>query len=332
MLSTENAEAKVNKGVLEPFGLPVVVEPRSPGEELASWAVESRAWIAKCLLRQGAILFRGFGLREVADFEKVLRAISPSLINYFEGTSPRRMVSRTVYTSTEYPPELMVSLHNEMSYAHKWPGKIFFFCVTPPERGGETPVADSRRVHDLIPEDIRGRFREKGVLYVRNLHGGRGAGLSWQTVFETDDRSEVERYCHEGQIDFEWRPGGGLRTTQLRPAIVSHPQTGESLWFNQAHNFHPSDLGEEDAEDLLAVFGEDGLPNNACYGDGAPIEASVMRTIRVAYDAAMIRFPWQKGDLLMLDNMMIAHGRMPFSGPRKIVVAMGEPVSLSELS
>lgn len=311
--------------------IPLVVEPATADFEPAGWITEHRGWLEQSLDRHGAILFRNFGLSEVSGFERAVAAICPSLLNYFEGTSPRKMLGRAVYTSTEYPAEYVVSLHNEMSYAHKWPGKIFFFCHTAPQQGGQTPIADSRKVFELIDPQVRGKFIEKGVKYVRNLHGGNGPGLAWQTVFETDDRAKVEQYCQEGDIDLCWRPDGGLRTSQVRPAVARHPKTGELLWFNQAHNFHPSDLGEEEAEDLLAIFDEEDLPNNACYGDGSPFETAALAAVRSAYAGATRVFPWQAGDLLMLDNMMVAHGRMPFSGPRKILVAMAEPIDHTQL-
>ena len=77
-------------------------------------------------------------------------------------------------------------------------------------------------------------------------------------------------------------------------------------------------------ESLTALFREEDLPRNVYYGDGTPIEESVMQEIGVAYDRATVAFPWQQGDILMVDNMLVAHGRKPFSGARKIVVAMGE--------
>ena len=310
--------------------LPLVVQPTEDGMDLALWATAEASWIKETLDRYGAILFRGFGLASIADMARVVARICPSLVNYFEGTSPRTMLGEAVYTSTEYPPEYVVSLHNEMSYAHKWPGKIFFFCHTEPQEGGQTPIADSHRVFEFVEPAVRQCFIDKGVRYVRNMHGGQGPGLSWQTVFETDDRARVETYCREGSIDFRWDDEGGLWTSQTRPAVVRHPVTGDQLWFNQAHNFHPSDLGEEEAEDLLEIFDEEELPNNAFYGDGSALELSSLREVRAAYDKATVVFPWRQGDLLLLDNMRVAHGRTPFKGPRKVLVAMAETVAVSQ--
>jgi hypothetical protein len=96
------------------------------------------------------------------------------------------------------------------------------------------------------------------------------------------------------------------------------------VWFNQAHLFHVSNLENSIQESLLAVLKEEGLSRNAYYGDGTPIERSVLDEIRAAYKASTVVFPWQKDDLLMVDNMLVAHGRRPYTGERKTLVAMAE--------
>ncbi|HSN99259.1 MAG TPA: condensation domain-containing protein, partial [Candidatus Nanopelagicales bacterium] len=213
--------------------LPLVVSPNLEDVDLATWAARSADFLDRELLTHGGILFRGFAVPSAAAFERFVNCVTPDLVNYVEGSSPRIMVGDKVYTSTEYPPEFFVSLHNELSYAHKWPSRIFFYCHTEPQQGGETPIADSRKVWQRIDPEVRRKFEAKGVIYTRNLHGDRGAGLSWQTVFETNDREAVEAYCREGGIELRWKEDGGLATRQVRRATVRHPTTGEPVWFNQ---------------------------------------------------------------------------------------------------
>ncbi|MEA2693981.1 MAG: hypothetical protein QOJ16_3368, partial [Acidobacteriota bacterium] len=276
------------------------------------------------LRQHGGLLFRGFDLQGPEDLEKLIQAVSGESLEYRERSSPRTAVQGNIYTSTDYPANQPIFLHNENSYQQEWPRKIFFFCQQPPAEGGETPIADCRRVLAGIAPEIRDRFASRKWMYVRNF--GDGFGLSWETVFQSTDREQVERHCREKGIEAEWKAGDRLRTRAVRSALVRHPHTGETLWFNHATFFHVSTLEPSLQEALLAELGEGELPANTYYGDGAPIEPEVMEHLREAYRNATVSFPWQKGDLLLLDNMLVAHGRAPYSGTRKILVGMAEPV------
>ena len=304
--------------------LPLVIEPRLAGVRLAEWANLRRPLVSEYLDRHGAILFRGFDVRQVRDFEEAIKATTGAgeLLEYEYRSTPRTQVSGRIYTSTEYPAELSIPLHNEMAYSLQWPMKVYFHCVLAAKEGGETPIADSRRVYARISPSVRARFAEKGVLYVRNY--GNGVDLSWQNVFQTENKAKVEDYCRRERIEFEWKPGDGLRTSQLCQAIGCHPRTSETVWFNQAHLFHTSTLEEKIRERLSADFAEQDLPRNAYYGDGARIETSTLNEILEAYRQETATFAWRKGDVLMVDNMLVAHGRRPYSGPRKILVGMAE--------
>jgi alpha-ketoglutarate-dependent taurine dioxygenase len=309
--------------------LPIVVEPSERLDPL-SWARNNRDYIESLLQQHGGILFRHFDLSSATQFEQFINAISDELLEYRERSSPRSRVSGNIYTSTDYPANQTIFLHNENSYQRRFNLKIFFFCVHPGNSGGETPIADCRKVYERVSPDVRQRFVEKKWLYVRNY--GEGFGLPWQTVFQTTNRSEVEEHCRERDIEFEWKSGDRLRTRAVLPAIARHPKTKEPVWFNHATFFHVSSLEPWIRDALLEEFGSaDELPTNTCYGDGEPIEADVLEELRAAYRAETVSFPWQRGDVMLLDNMLAAHGRAPYSGPRKILVGMSEPIDRRDL-
>ena len=316
-----SAEALVKESLLRAdASLPLVLEPAVDALSLTEWTSNNRDLIVQKLRTHGAILFRGFDPNSVDEFEQFLRLLVGDLLPYSYRSTPRSEVSGRIYTSTEYPAHQSIPLHNEMSYTREWPGMLGFFCVGPAPEGGETPIADSRKVFNLIAPDIRETFISKGVMYVRNY--GEALDLSWQNVFQTNDRAEVEAYCRKSDIQFEWKDNDILRTSQVCQAVAHHPHTGEPVWFNQAHLFHVSSL-ESHVRDSLLSLADGEPPRNAYYGDGTPIEESVLEQIREIYTKEAVVFSWRKHDILLLDNMLAAHGRRPFRGARKIVVGMG---------
>jgi alpha-ketoglutarate-dependent taurine dioxygenase len=316
-------EQIIKTGYLEENeGFPLVIEPGMEKVNLSVWANGNREYIEEELIRNGAILFRGFDVDSVSKFDQLTRTVTPDLLDYHERAAPRKEVSRQIYTSTEYPADQYIPLHHEMSYSHNWPEKIWFFCLQPARLGGNTPIADDRKVFQLIPQKIKEKFIEKKVMYVRNY--GEGVDLPWQEVFQTNDRFAVEAYCRRAGLEIEWRADNRVRTRNTRDAVVTHPKTNEIVWFNHAHMFHVSNLESSVREALLTEFKEDELPRNAFYGDGTPIESGVLEEIREIYRQAAVSFSWQIGDVLLLDNFLTSHGREPYDGPRKILVAMAE--------
>ena len=304
--------------------LPVCIMAKEEGISLLDNISQYKDQVETILSTVGGVLFRGFSVPSVEDFQQIAKSFNFPLLSYEFGSTPRSSVtSGGVYTSTEYPEHQHIPLHNEKAYTREWPMKIWFHCVQQPKLGGETPIVDSRRIYDYMPEDIRDKFSE-GLLYVRNYGE---FDVPWEDVFNTTDKREVEAYCEKSEIDFEWKEDGSLRTQQLCQGVEEHPKTGELVWFNQAHLFHESNLQEEVREFLIDAYGSEGMPRNVFWADGSPIEDDVLNRVRQVLDEHTVMFPWQNGDIVMLDNMLVAHARTPFEGPRKVVVAMAEPAS-----
>jgi alpha-ketoglutarate-dependent taurine dioxygenase len=302
--------------------LPLVVRPAVKELNLVEWAANNVPFIDKYLLRNGAILFRGFGLKTASEFERMLEGVAGPLLDYSYRSTPRHVISGKIYSSTEYPAHQSIPLHNENSYQRSWPMKLAFFSLQVAEQGGETPIADSRKIYDAINKEVRECFVRKGLMYVRNY--GTGLDLPWHEVFQTTNRAVVEDYCRKADMEFEWIGDSQFRTRQRCQVVERHPVTGEMLWFNQAHLFHVSRLQREVREWLLTAFGEQNLPRNVYFADGSPIETAMLDEIMRACDQQAIAFGWNEGDVLILDNMLSAHGRRPFVGKRKVVVGMAQ--------
>ena len=287
------------------------------------WFVANEAFLSDHLRQVGAILFRGILIQDDVQFHQLMDDINPLPFDYVNGNSPRTKLSAKVYTSTEYDPSLPITLHNELSYASRWPSRLFFCCITPAATGGETPIADSRRVlQEMAPELVEEIGRKK-IRYIRNLHGGRGLGPSWQHTFETEDRKQVEEYCRSNKVNFLWKRDGGLKLEHFSDGIITHPDTGERVWFNQIDQFHPCHLSPEVYSQLMIIFKEEQhLPMYVSFGDGSRISEAMVGEISSVINKVMVKHAWEQSDLLLVDNILSSHGRMPFTGQRKVLVSM----------
>ena len=289
----------------------LVCEPQSKELDIFEWILDNKNLIENEILKYGGILFRNLNIYFLSEFNRFVQILAPNLLEYVYRSTPRTRLGEKIYTATEYPADKVIPLHNENSYYRSWPQKVFFFSVLVASEGGETPIADSRNVHQKIDPAIRKKFEEKGVLYVRNYRTG--LDLSWQEVFQTNKKEDVEGYCKNHSIEWEWNKGlSELTTRQICQATLSHPQANEKVWFNQAHLFHISSLEKDSRISLLEEYGEEYLSRNAFYGDSTSLETDILDHIREAYEQEKIIFKWQKGDIMLFDNILMAHGREPY--------------------
>ncbi len=307
--------------------LPLLVTPAVDNVDLAAWCASNSGQVENYLDRYGAILFRGFPLADAPEFEAVASTIAGELFGDY-GDLPPEETGQRIYHSTPYPHDKMILFHNESSHFSSWPTRQFFFCVLPSAERGESPLLDCREVYEKLDREIVEAFEQKGLKYVRNF--SEGVDVPWQEFFHTDEKSVVEETCARAGMTCEWTELG-LRVSQLAKGVRTHPRTGERIFFNQVQLHHIACLDEETRTALRQLFDDEDLPRNVYYGDGTPIPDEVIDRIGEVYEELCVEEPWQKGDLIALDNMLVAHARRPFAGERKIVVAMGKMVSAEEL-
>jgi alpha-ketoglutarate-dependent taurine dioxygenase len=282
-----------------------------------------RDLVRAALYEHGALLFRGFGVADPASFEGVTRAFTPKAFSYVGGSTPRSRISGEVFTSTEYAADAVLPMHNEASYFKTLPDFVWFCCRIAPEIAGETQLGDMRRVLKRLDPALVERFDQRGLMYVNNLHSGDGFGKSWQQTYQSEDRAEVEERVREKGLDFEWKADGTLHVRMFAPALRTHSVTGEVYWGNQVANWHPSSLPPSTVKAMLRIYGGQlNFPKTVLFGDGAEIPDDDAQQISQALAAEETIFRWEVGDVLLVDNQAIAHGRRPFKGARQIMVAL----------
>lgn len=277
--------------------------------------------IATELATYGAVLFRGFPRITDHEFKSTLTRFGGPALEYSERSSPRREISDRVYSSTEYPQDQEIFFHNENSYQVAWPKVLGFVCRQAAASGGQTQVTDCRSVLAAIHDNVLAEFASHGWAYVRNFH--RRLGLPWQEVFGASERSTVDDYCRAHRLQAEWIGSSRLRVrSDSRPVVYVHPVTGEKVWFNHAAFFHYSTLPTEISEALYEGMEPEDLPSNSYLGDGRAISNETIEAVRQAYNAGSVSVDWEPDDVLVIDNMLMAHSRRPFTGNRRISVAM----------
>lgn len=311
--------------VSEQHDMPLVIKPKLDGVSLSNWIVDNATKLEELLHIHAAVLFRGFDMETDQDFVDLMESLPFERMPYFEGSTPRKTVGKMVYTSTEYPSDETIALHSEYSSSTKFPRKVWFYCETPPVTGGETPIGDARKLLARIDPEVRDKFRRLGWCLVRNY--GDGLGLPWRRAFAMDDPAQLEAYCRSVDIEVRWKDDSKDRlwTRQVRSAIIEHPVTGEEAWFNHMAFWHTANLSPEVYREMVDHVGEENLPYRTMFGDGTPIPDDVANHIRDCYKAEKVKFPWQKGDVLLIDNILSLHGREPFDCQRRIRVAISQP-------
>jgi alpha-ketoglutarate-dependent taurine dioxygenase len=328
-------EAKVIQAKTN-FGLQV--SPKQNGALPFELLKSGKSIFEGLLLEHGAIVFKGFSF-DREQFKLLSDLIAPSLsAEYFGGTSPRAK-HNGVYESTFFPPGSTISQHLEMAYFNFWPMKLFFFCDVPSATGGETPFCDNRLFTRTLDKSTLKRIETAKVLYVRNYFDRPGFN-SWERSFQTQDKRFVEKFCNDNQIAFEWLAQEGLRTKNIAQGTAVHPATKERLWFNHAYSLSVRSDNPEiltpsarlfltgvppEAKHSLQSCPSEDLPYNTYYADTQkPFEASLLEQIHKFYEENQVQFTWDRGDVLLIDNMLATHGRKPFSGERRVLVDIKE--------
>ncbi|MFK3873284.1 TauD/TfdA family dioxygenase [Pseudoalteromonas rhizosphaerae] len=303
---------------------PIIIEAQSQVEAPKEWAKDNVERISHMLNDTPAILFRGFPIETPQEFEQFVESIIPKLYGSY-GDLPKKEGGKSIYKSTPYPNNMKILFHNESSHMKTWPRRQLFYCEIPSQVGGCTPIVDCRKVFNDLPEAVANAFEQKKLLYVRTFN--EGLDVSWQHFFKTQSIEEVKERCQREGTQFSMFSDGVIQTKSLANAIAIDIETGEKSFFNQIQLHHPFWLESSLREMLVEMFGQERLTRNVFFGDGSVIPDEMLAEVDKAYRNNAVRFDWQKGDVLLLNNMLVAHARDEFEGERKIAVAMGEMVT-----
>lgn len=324
-------------GIRPPLAVTAVAANlRHDPEAAIAWFRTRRQAVEQASTSAGAVLFRGFALPDTAAFDRWASLFPAHADGYAGGASPRASVGQRVWESTRFPADARLVLHQEKSYMPHPPRRIAFFCERPAAVGGETIIGDMRAVTRRLEGSVLDRFAARGVAYFRNFLDPEAAAAdryrplvrhyhrSWRDAFGAGNRTDVDAACAAAGLARHWLPDGSVTVIHLGGGVCPDPLGGSPVWFNQAAAHHPNvtALGPF-AEFLKRRYADrSALPYNVTYADGRPLPESDLAPAYQAFDAETVAFPWQAGDVLLIDNIAVAHGRNPFRGERVVRVAM----------
>eukprot|EP01080_Neovahlkampfia_damariscottae_P008711 gene8711-657_t len=334
--------------------IPVVIRPNKNAtlSFLCGWVKNNLKFIIEKFESDGAILFRGFEVTCPQDFEDVALLLSPQLGNDYLGTSPRTMLTKYTFTTTELPAIFPVPQHLEMSFLKRsTPEVIMFSCMNEAISGGETPICDFVKVTKEMDEKTKAKFEKKGIIHYRNYKGKGGWHLDpwqlkeWRDIFKTEDHEKVKEICDRDELVPHW-DGDNLQLSQAIPAFKKHKRTGETVWANHSDVFHTSQAKGEYGYIapktgklfdyfmwiilVIATFfrvlliAPEKQAMNTTYGDKTLIKDEELAKVRKVIWKNLVAYEWRKGDIILLDNQRVSHGRLPFTGNRKVACAWGD--------
>jgi len=333
----ESVKVETVAGTTSPLFIePVDTRLANDRQLAAEWVAEHRPGLDEVLLAHGAYVLRNFGVVDTASFDGIVGSYGSAVMDYSGGATLRGTVQGRIYEATRLPPDLSLTLHQEMSYLPRWPGRVAFYCHVAAATGGETIIGDMRAVTAAIPPEFFNAVDTRGVLYCRNFRDQSderhpildAIHRTWQDTFLTDDKATAEAGCARMGFEYRWNDDGSLSTEFRTAGVIEHPATGERVWFNQIPAQTMQTMIERrfgpEITALIQEYYPPGRtrPTDTLFGDGGAIDSADIDAVFDTLDAVTVAFAWKPGDVMVLDNVLTAHGRNPYTGDRDVQVAL----------
>lgn len=315
---------------LAPNRPPLFIEPRGAAlrdrSSFRTWLNAVRPVLDDLIVTHGGIVLRGFPIVDTADFADFIEGFPPFEGGYAGGRAPRATVSGRVMEATRLSSVVRLALHSEMAYRRDYPGRVAFFSRKTAPVGGETLIGDIRNLVDEMDPVLVRKIETLGTRTAINF-GPKATDQSasyghmdqrgWNHAFETDNPEKVEAICAERGLQPIWNDDGSLTVLNVLDPFVCHPRTGKKLYRSILHMKPQAEQGLD-----MEISKTKKTPTGATLGDGNRLTAEEMAHIDALCDKVTYAWPWRDGDLMMLDNLQVWHGRNPYEGKRDVQVAL----------
>ncbi|VAX38703.1 Clavaminate synthase-like protein At3g21360 [hydrothermal vent metagenome] len=302
---------------------PYLIKCESPDASLQQtidWTAENATDLLELSYKHGAILFRGFPFTTVEEFDPFIAAFGLPNFPYKKSLSNAVRVNRTerIFSANEAPSEVDILYHHEMAQTPFYPKTIFFCCEVAADEGGATSLCRSdillERLEEEYPEFVQ-NCEELGLKYFSVMplqdDAQSGMGRSWKSTLGVETKEDAETRLKELNYTWEWLDDDSLRATTPTLPCIREVTENRKTFFNQ----------------LIAAFcgwkDSRNDPSEAIrFGDGSKLDtAAVMRAVALSEELTF-DLDWQVGDIALVDNTLIMHGRQPFKGTRKVFASL----------
>ena len=288
------------------------------------WATSEATAVKAALEKSGAIIFRGFPVKSAEDFDAFTQVFDYDEFTYEESLSNavRINLTRRVFTANEAPPDVEIFLHHEMAQTPVYPQKIFFCCLSAAEQGGASPLCRSDLLYAKFKSEHpewAAMFVERGLKYNTHMPADddeqSGQGRSWMSTLSVSNRAEAEARLGELGYSGSWQDDGSLVTTSPQLPAVRQLDDGSESFFNQVIAAYYGWKRRDDSSLPVLTFGDDEL-----------IPEEILDTIVELSRQFVYAAQWQDGDIALVDNYRVMHGRYPYSGAKKrqVVVCLAQ--------
>jgi hypothetical protein len=249
---------------------------------------------------RGALLFRGFACSSDA-FAAFADSLSRRTLRALHVGPNRERVPGDEHSVTVDLGQSWVGFHLEMGYSPARPDLLWLHCLRPAARDGQTLVADGVTMLAEMDPALEAIFRARRLRY-----RFRGAERSVWSLFagEPLDREQaLERLRRVPGVRVAAGAGDTLDLEYVTAAIQPTRHGGEAFACS------------------LMIFDGD----TVSFDDGAPIDRGLRLEIAALASRCSVEIGWRAGDVLLLDNSRVMHGRMPFDDrARRIHVRMSD--------
>ena len=291
---------------------------------------EAEAWVESNLDRlkreldcTGALLFRGFPIMDTQDYDGFFSAFGYRQFTYKESLSNAVRINHTekVFTANEGPRDVAIYIHNEMAQTPITPNVISLFCQSAAEHAGETMLCRSDWIYQgllALEPTLTEKLERVGIKYTTRMPADdaldSGQGRSWRSTLSVETKAEAEARLTALDYSWVWHEDGSLSAQTSALSAIKTLDDGRKVFFNQI---------------IAAYMGWRGVKEDPsialCFGDNTPIPRALLDSAVSVADELTYDLAWQDGDVAVVNNHLVKHGRRPFSGdrPRKVFVALG---------